>query len=110
MYWMTGIMGFAFMIAPFMFGYSQNEPALWTSILVGLATIGFSWMEGAQHEKETWEYWSVVVLGAIAIIAPFLLGFANLTIALFTSIVLGVLIALFAATKLRMNVRHKTRF
>ena len=109
MYWMTGLLGFALMVAPFLFGYSYNAPALWASLLVGLATVGFSWMEAAVHDRETWEYWSVAALGAIAVIAPFLLGFADLTIALWTSIVLGVLIALFAATKLSMNVGHKTR-
>jgi hypothetical protein len=106
MYWMTGILGFVLMIAPFMFGYSFNAVALWASVLIGFATIAFSGMEGLQHDRETWEYCSVVVLGAIAVLSPFILGFASLSAALWTSIVMGVLIALFAGTKLSMTVRH----
>ncbi len=106
---MTGILGFALVIAPILFGYSHNAPALWTSVLVGLATIAFSWTEGKNHDSELWEYWSVVILGGTAVVSPFILGFTELTAALWTSIVLGVLIALFAAMKLSMNVGHKTR-
>ena len=110
MYWMTGILGFVLMIAPFMFGYSYNAPALWTSVLVGLATIIFSWIEGAQHDMQTWEYWTVGVLGVLAVIAPFILGFSALTAAVWTSVVAGVLITLFAGTKLSMGVGHRARF
>jgi len=106
---MTGILGFAFMTAPFTLGYTQNEPALWTSVLVGLATIAFSVMEGMRQGNESWEYWTVGTLGVIAVISPFVLGFTDLTIALWTSIVAGLLIALFAGTKLSAGVGHKTR-
>lgn len=109
MYWMTGILGFILMIAPFMFGYSDNAVALWASVLVGLATLVFSWIEGAQHDKETWEYWTVGVLGILAVFAPFVLGFGYLSAALWTSVVVGVLIVLFAGTKLSMGTMHKVR-
>ena len=106
---MTGILGFVLTIAPFMFGYANNTVALWTSVVVGLATIVLSWMEGAQHDTEPWEYWTVAILGVVAILAPFVMGFGYLTSALVTSIVLGILIALFAGAKLSMGVGHKTR-
>lgn len=109
MYWMTGILGLILVMAPFVFGYSSNAPALWSSILVGLATIVISWIEGAKHDKESWEYWTAGTLGVIAVSAPFVLGFGSVTAALWTSVVIGVLIALFAGTKLSMTVRHKTR-
>ena len=97
-------------MAPFMFGYSFHAPALWTSVLVGLATIAFSWIEGSQHDSERWEYWTVGILGIVAVLSPFVLGFTSLTAALWTSIVVGVLIALFAGTKLSMGVGHKAQY
>lgn len=109
MYWMTGISGFVLMIAPFTLGYSQNAPALWISVVVGLATIILSCMEGAQHETKRWEYWTIAILGIIAIVAPFVMDFGYLTSALVTSIVTGMLISLFAGAKLSMGVGHKTR-
>ena len=109
MYWTTGFLGFVLMIAPFMLGYEGNPVALWSSILVGLATVVLSWMEGAQHDTQTWEYWTVGSLGIVAIVAPFVMGFGSLTEALVTSIVVGILITLFAGAKLSMGVGHKAR-
>jgi len=39
MYWLTGILGFVLMIAPFLFGYSYDTAALWTSIVVGVLIV-----------------------------------------------------------------------
>lgn len=100
MYWVTGIVGLALVIAPFVFGYSDNAPALWTSLFVGGATVVVSWIEGAQSDREQWEYWIVGVLGFAAILAPFVLGFGNHATAMWTSVVAGALIAVFAGSRL----------
>lgn len=96
MYWMTGILGFVLAVAPWVFGYADNSAALWTSLLIGVATIVVSWIEGIQADKEQWEYWTVAILGVVAIFAPFILGFTQATSALWTTIVMGGLVAVFA--------------
>ena len=100
MYWITGILGLAFVLAPYILGYSNNTAALWTSILIGGATIVVSWIEGSQRDREQWEYWTAAVLGVVAIVAPFIFGYGEQAAATWTSVVVGGLIALFAGSKL----------
>lgn len=100
MYWITGILGLILALAPFLFGYSGDSAALWTSVLVGGATIIVSLIEGARADKEQWEYWAAGILGLIAIIAPFIFGFGTNTSAMWTSLVIGALIVIFAGSRL----------
>lgn len=100
MYWTTGILGLILAVAPWIFHYTDNATALWTSLIVGVATIIVSALEGVQADREQWEYWAAVALGVIAVIAPFILGFSGYAVAMWSSIVLGVLIAIFAESRL----------
>jgi hypothetical protein len=107
MYWVTGILGLILAVAPYMFGYSTNPAALWTSVLVGGATIVVSIIEGAQADRQPWEYWAAVILGIIAVVAPFVLGFRAAS-ATWSSVILGVLIAFFAASRLTTGQWRRT--
>ena len=99
MYWATGILGLILAVAPWIFGYSANGVALWTSVIVGAATIIVSIIEGAQADRQQWEYWVAGILGIIAIIAPFIFGFGSYTNAMWSTVVLGILIAIFAGSR-----------
>jgi VIT1/CCC1 family predicted Fe2+/Mn2+ transporter len=100
MYWVTGILGVFLMIAPYLFGFADNSAAYWSSILAGgIVAIASIW-EGVESRKENWEYWVAAVVGIFAIIAPFIFGFGSLAGAMWTSVIAGVLIAIFAGTKL----------
>lgn len=100
MYWITGILGLILAVSPFIFGYSNDMAALWTSMLVGGATIVVSLLEATRADREQWEYWVAGILGFIAVIAPFIFGFGTNTNAMWTSVVIGVLIAVFAGSRL----------
>jgi hypothetical protein len=100
MYWVTGILGLLLALAPFMFGYSNNAVAMWTSLFIGGATMVVSIVEGVQADREKWEYWAALALGLIAVVSPFVLGFGEITTAMWSTVVLGVLIAVFAGSRL----------
>lgn len=100
MYWITGFLGVAFALAPFLFGYSENTLALWTSLLLGGAVVVISYMEAVAGDTQRWEYWVAIVLGAGAIIAPFILGFGTHMTALWVSIAVGLMLAAVAGSKL----------
>ena len=108
MYWVTGLLGVVLMVAPFMFGYSDNAMAVGTSLIVGLATLVVSFIEAAQADKEPWEYWTAVVLGLGAIAAPFVFGFNTQAVAMWTTIAGGILITLFAGSRLTTGQWGKT--
>ena len=100
MYWITGVLGVFLMVAPYLFGYVDNVSAYWTSILSGGVVALASIWEGVETRKENWEYWVAAIVGVLAVVAPFVLGFGTVAEAMWTSVVVGVLITLFAGSKL----------
>lgn len=108
MYWVTGAIGLILMAAPFIMQYSDNSVALWTSILVGLATVVVSWIEGVRERKENWEYWAAALFGLAAIAAPFALNFSSHATAMWTTVVAGIFIVLFAGSELTTGQWRET--
>jgi hypothetical protein len=100
MYWMTGMLGLLFAAAPFLLGYSNNQPALWTSLLVGAAVVLTSAFEALEADKDPIEHWLAGILGAVAIGAPFVLGFGNVATAMWTSVIIGGLMIVASAGRL----------
>lgn len=99
MYWTTGILGVLFILAPFAFGYTNNSIAMWTSVLLGSTVALVSLLEAASGNQDRWEYGIAALVGIGAIVAPFALGYGNITQALWTSISIGVLLALTAGSR-----------
>jgi hypothetical protein len=87
-------------VAPFGFGYSNNTYALWTSIILGAGVLVASIIEAFDARKAKWEYWVAGLAGLAAVIAPFVFGFTTLTMALWTTIVLGAIVLILAGYKL----------
>ncbi len=100
MYWATGVLGILLIIAPFVLGYSSNTSAMWTGVILGAITLIVSLIKAFTHDVSKWEYWVTGVMGILAIIAPFVLGFTALTTAMWASIILGVVTLVLSAIEL----------
>jgi hypothetical protein len=92
MFWVNMILGLALILAPFALGYSTNPTALWSSIVVGAVIAIASGYKAYTNAADRWEDWVDVVAGVIAILLPFVFGFSAVTTALWTYIVLGVIV------------------
>ena len=104
MYWITGILGILLIFAPFVLGYSGDSPALWSNIILGAIVVIVSAIKGFVPDRTRWEYWLAALMGLLAILAPFVLHFTVAVTALWTSIILGIVIAVLAGYKaLSMN-------
>jgi hypothetical protein len=73
-------------------GYSTNPTATWGSIAVGAVIAIASGYKAYTKVADRWEDWVDVVAGVIAILLPFVFGFSALAVALWTCIVLGVIV------------------
>lgn len=96
MYWLTGLLGVIFIVAPFFLGYANNVTALWTSIVVGLVVAFVSIFRALDREESRWEYIVAGVMGLVAVFAPFILGFSAATTAMWTTIIIGAVLAILA--------------
>lgn len=109
MYWITGLLGVAFAVTPFILGYSDNSAALWTSMVLGGITVVVSYLESAAGKYQRWEYWVAGIAGIGAIVAPFVLGYGYITQAVLISVVIGVLLAFSSGTELFMGKTSSSR-
>jgi len=99
MYWLTGILGVFLIIAPFVLGYASNTMAMASSIVLGALVVIVSIIKGAIPDMTRWEYWVAGILGILAILAPFVLGFAQ-TGPLDVSVTLGAVLIVVAGYQL----------
>ena len=99
MYWITGILGLALIAAPFAFGFSDINAALWTSVIIGTLVFVVSAVE-AFRTTDLWEYWVASIFGILAISAPFVLGFSDNTAALWSSVVIGLAVVVVSGARL----------
>lgn len=100
MYWVTGGLGLLLAVAPFLFGFTDNTNAMWSSVILGGVTVAVSIYEGLGHSRDRWEYWVALGAGLAAAAAPFALSVGPITAALWTTIGIGLLLMGSAATKL----------
>jgi hypothetical protein len=95
MFWITGLLGLALGLAPFVLGYAAHGIALWTSLILGAIIVLFSiiGLTSAAEDKR-WVNWVVGLAGLAALIAPFIFGYSNHAQPLWAGLILGVLLAI----------------
>ncbi len=94
MYWITGLVGLGSIVAPFVLTYTDNTPALWSSLIIGAALVVTSALEAVERDQDMLEYWAAGFLGIAAIASPFLFGFSDHTAELWTSVIVGIVAVL----------------
>ncbi len=100
MYYLTGLLGLVSIVAPYLFSYSDNTPALWTSLTFGAVLVVASILESFAKDRQSWENWVVGVAGVGAILAPFVLGFNFITAAVWTMMIVGAVTTVAAGARL----------
>lgn len=98
--WVNAVLGLALIVAPYGLGYSDNVPALWSSIILGVIVLLAAGYRAITKDTARWEEWVAGIAGLLAVIAPFVLGFSALATAVWASVILGALIAILAGYKL----------
>lgn len=92
------VLGLVLFLMPWLAGFSAAQTPAWTAWLTGLAIalVGAGSLAGYAHSGA----WVNLVLGAWAVIAPWVLGFAGLAEAMWSQVILGILTLLAAAVVL----------
>lgn len=95
---LNAIMGLILQISPWLFGFTSAEIAAWSAGIGGIVVTVMSF--AAFISLREWKEWVNLMTGLFLIISPWLFGFAEITSAKWTHIVLGVLITALAAVEL----------
>ncbi|MBV9290131.1 MAG: SPW repeat protein [Hyphomicrobiales bacterium] len=101
--WINLICGVLLFVSPWVFGFAGDVMAAWAAFVGGIviAVMGLA----ALVQFAEWEEWIALIAGVLMIIAPWVLGFAALTYAVFTFVVLGIVVALASVSEIWM-VHH----
>lgn len=94
----NAVVGVALFVSPWALGFVGTTAAAWSAWILGAAmaliALGTIW------RFMQWEPWVELALGILAVIAPWGLGFAGVTAALWTSVAAGVIVAVGAAVEI----------
>lgn len=92
------LLGIWLVIAPFMLGYSAINGALWNDIISGVLVIIFAaFIAGRTTSGSQWSSWVNLLLGVWLILAPFALGHAAVSAAMWNEIISGIIIIALSA-------------
>ncbi|HYG88357.1 MAG TPA: SPW repeat protein [Azospirillum sp.] len=97
------IAGAILFLAPWLFGFSGDAPAAWTAWITG--AVIFLLAAAALAAFAVWEEWGNLLVGIWAIISPWIVGFSGDIAAMWSHVILGIVVAAFAAWELWMVQR-----
>jgi hypothetical protein len=96
--WINLICGVLLFVSPWAFGFSGDLMAARTAWVGGV--IIFIIGVAALMQFAEWEEWVALVVGALVIVAPWALRFEAIHVAMWSCVVLGVIVALSAISEI----------
>jgi uncharacterized membrane protein HdeD (DUF308 family) len=90
--WINLVCGVLLFVSPWALGFSGDLMAARTAWVGGV--IIFIMGGAALMQFAEWEEWVALIVGALVIVAPWVLGFAAIHAAMWSCVVLGVIVAL----------------
>src|ERR1700683_4879556 len=90
--WINLICGVLLFVSPWALGFSGDLMAARTAWVGGV--IIFIMGVAALMQFAEWEEWVTLIVGALVIIAPWVFGFTAIHVAMWSCVVLGVIVAL----------------
>jgi uncharacterized membrane protein len=97
--WASVVLGVLLFITPFVFGATAVTAAAWTAYVGGVLLVIAGLWNLASPTNQSIE-WAEVVVGVLVFIAPFVLGFANLSTMAWSAWIAGVLAVVFSGSVL----------
>jgi hypothetical protein len=96
--WIVALAGLWTLVSPFVLNFSDLTLAMWNAIIVGILLVVFGGWAALYKDVNTNKIldWINIGLGLWLIASPFILGYSTLAAALWSSIISGLLVILFA--------------
>lgn len=99
--WVNLVLGAYLAASPWGLGFSHHDFATWNAVVLGLAIIVISLID--IDAPASWEEWVNLVLGLWLVVSPLALGFQNEVTPAWSTIIVGILVAMFAAWAMSLD-------
>jgi len=93
--WACVALGVWLVVSPWVLGFSDHSAALWNALLFGIAIVAVEFID--VYFPDPWPERVSVALGVWVAISPFVLGFAAITAAAWSTALTGVVVVLLGA-------------
>jgi hypothetical protein len=87
--WVQLVLGIWLFFSPWILGFSGTGNASGNAYIIGIGLVVFAVI--ALYQPKLWEEWINLVLGVWLIIAPWVVGFSNMSRATENSVIIGIL-------------------
>lgn len=95
------IAGVALVLSPWFLGYAAEAPAAWHAWIAGAVVALIA--AGALLAFHAYEEWANLVAGLWTVAAPWVIGFSAVATAMWTHVIVGVVVAALAAGSLWLS-------
>lgn len=92
--WVNLILGVWLFVSPWILAYAMQDAAAWNAYILGAAIVVFAAI--AAYMPKAWEEMINTLLGVWLVLSPYVLGFAAQTMIAVHTVVVGVLVTVFA--------------
>ena len=88
------VAGIWLIAAPFMFNYAANGGSTTNDVTVGIVALILAGIQmSGENYRTSWPSWIMGIMGVWLVIAPFAMGFPSGSAAMWSDVVLGILLA-----------------
>jgi hypothetical protein len=101
--WLNLVLAVLLFVSPWVLGFSGEQVPAWDAWACGVIVAVFS--IAALVNFAEWEEWVNLIVGAWLVISPWVLQFTAVTAALWTAVILGVVILVLAGWEI-WSTRH----
>ena len=104
--WINLTLGTTLVLATFSTGFAVSLAAVWNAYVIGALIITCAAIALTKYGE--WVEWTNAAAGGWLLVAPFALGFASNTPAMWTHVLIGLAVAIFAGVQLFNCRSNKT--
>lgn len=98
--WVSLVSGVYMILAPFLFGFTNQTQEAWNSLLLGIIVSVLAVYRMTSPGLHIWTATVSLVLGLWAIVAPFALGAGNVMAAVWSGVIAGAAVAVFSVASM----------
>lgn len=96
--WLVAVAGLWQLVSPFILNFTARTTAMWNAVVIGLVLIVLGVWAALNKEARTSRTldWVNAILGLWLVASPFVLGYSDMATAMWSSIIVGLVVLVFA--------------
>jgi hypothetical protein len=90
------LLGVGLFASPWLFGFADAAGIAWHAWIAGVALAVLAGLSLAREQLRLWVSWATLAIGVWLILAPWIVGFSAITAAMWSHLIVGVIMAVIA--------------